>query len=277
MEPAVSRTTHRTQTTNATLSIQRYHICITVHHGIYAGISKPDSLTFTSGLPFDWIPTFCYDKAYKWLMKHSQRHRMVWAQSSSSFLVLTTTGQRLHGKITKNLVKWYEKTYQTCIKTYHAISHVSLTCTQPTCGRGRTHIPYPIESQRISFESCCAGVAVDDETWVETHNICDSLVIVEVSPVPGACIPCEANPLNLICHCKGSRQRGICSHILFVTHVVLKSGDPSEQKPMYNLKYMASKIAGAVKGAHRPKRVKQCLLKEDSSDKEEEEVPRLKR
>ena len=45
---------------------------------------------------------------------------------------------------------------------------------------------------------------------------------------------------------------------------------------MYNLKYMASKIAGAVKGAHRPKRVKQCLLKEDSSDDEEEAAPRLK-
>ena len=35
--------------------------------------------------------------------------------------------------------------------------------------------------------------------------------------------------------------------------------------------------AGAVKGSHPPKRVKQCLLKEDSSDEEEEEVPRLKR
>ena len=93
---------------NDILSISQYHIRITQYRAIYAGISKPDRLTFTSGLPFDWIPTACYTKAHKWLTKHSEKHKMVWARSPSSFLVLTSTGHRLHDKITKDLVKWYE-------------------------------------------------------------------------------------------------------------------------------------------------------------------------
>ena len=36
-----------------------------------------------------------------------------------------------------------------------------------------------------------------------------------------------------------------------------------------------SKINGARKGSHRPKRVKDCLTREDSSDDEVEETPAL--
>ena len=53
-----------------------------------------------------------------------------------------------------------------------------------------------------------------------------------------------------------------------MTHIILRSR-PEEQKPMYNLFYMNSKIKGASKAGKRPKRVKHCLIREDSSDEEE--------
>ena len=129
-------------------------------------------------------------------------------------------------------------------------------------------LTFVIVSHDISFESCAAGMSVPSETWDETCNICECCVIVEESPVPGACVPCDANPIGLICHCKGARKTGICYHILFVTHIILRSR-PEEQKPMYNLFYMNSKIKGASKAGKRPKRVKHCLIREDSSDEEE--------
>ena len=45
---------------------------------------------------------------------------------------------------------------------------------------------------------------------------------------------------------------------------------------MYNLFYMNSKIKGASKAGQRPKRVKHCLIREDSSDEEEAPPPLLK-
>ena len=54
----------------------------------------------------------------------------------------------------------------------------------------------------------------------------------------------------------------------WVTHMILKA-NPAQEKPTFNLKYMNSKIKGASKAAYRPKRVKHCLIREDSSDEEE--------
>ena len=67
----------------------------------------PDALVFTSGLPFDWVPTASYEKAYEWYKKHKPNNKMIHAQSPSSFLVLTAHGLEVYGKITNKLVKWY--------------------------------------------------------------------------------------------------------------------------------------------------------------------------
>ena len=135
-------------------------------------------------------------------------------------------------------------------------------------------MPYRIVSLCIRFESYYAGVSRPGARWKEISNTCHALVMVEVPPVPGACIPCEANPCGFICHCKGGRKTGICYHILLVTHLVFRKQPLQERLPKYNLHYMMGKIAGAKKGSHRPKRVKHCLQKESSSD-EDEDDPRL--
>ena len=129
----------------------------------------------------------------------------------------------------------------------------------------------------ISFESVHAGVSAKGtgEEWDDIVDISTSMVIVQIPTVPGACIPCEANPIGLICGCKGARKCGICYHILLVTHMILRAGgNRAEKKPKHNLTYMNSKIAGAGKGSKQPSKVTHCLLKEDSSDEEEEAVPR---
>ena len=69
----------------------------------------PDKLVFTSGLPFEWISTWSYAKAFEWFNKHNVKtKKMIHAQSPNSFLVLTTHGEHVYGKITNKLVKWYQ-------------------------------------------------------------------------------------------------------------------------------------------------------------------------
>ena len=101
-------------------------------------------------------------------------------------------------------------------------------------------------------------------------------MVVDHPTVPGACIPCVANPIGLVCRCKGSRKTGICYHILFTTHMILKDGPPEGRKPMYNLTYMNQRIEGTKKGAQRPKKVKMCLLREDSDDEKDEGKKKLR-
>ena len=123
------------------------------------------------------------------------------------------------------------------------------------------------------FESCCAGRKPRGvRTFEQLTTICDALTIVEVAVVDGACVPCDANPFNLVCHCKRGRKIGVCSHILFLTHLMMKAGPKDERKAICNIKYAVGEIAGAKRGsAGKPKRVKHCLLREDSD--EEEEAP----
>ena len=106
-------------------------------------------------------------------------------------------------------------------------------------------------------------------------RICESCVLVEEATVPGQCIPCVANPCNLIYRCKGGRKTGICYHILFVTHMIMKDDpNPDNQKRTYNLNYMNSKVAGARRDGKkgRPKRIKHCLMNEDSSDEDDAQL-----
>ena len=83
---------------------------------------------------------------------------------------------------------------------------------------------------RIRFESCYAGISAKGtgEAWKDIADICGALVVVDHPTVPGACVPCEANPIGLVCRCKGARKTGICYHILFTTHMILKDGPPEE-------------------------------------------------
>ena len=57
------------------------------------GISMPDELQMVRELPMDWISTMSYEKAQKWVKMHTPRKQMIYAQSRSSFLVLTTWGE----------------------------------------------------------------------------------------------------------------------------------------------------------------------------------------
>ena len=76
----------------------------------------PDDLTFATGLPLEWVSTGSYAKALKWLNLHDpDKHKMIHAQSSSSFLVLTSAGRDKYKKITKKLIK----KYRNVSNTYH--------------------------------------------------------------------------------------------------------------------------------------------------------------
>ena len=101
--------------------------------------------------------------------------------------------------------------------------------------------------------------------YEQIANIANYLYILEVATEPGACIPCEANPLNLICLCKIGRKVGVCKHLLFTTHVIMARGPPEERKAICNLKYMTSAAGGAKKGKGRAKAITLALQAEPAN------------
>ena len=144
---------------------------------------------------------------------------------------------------------------------YHAVSYCILLY----------HVAYR------RFEMCCAGRKPRGvKTFEQLTGICDALVIVEAAVVESSCMPCDANPYNLLCRCKRGRKLGVCSHIMFVTHLIMKAGPKEDRKAINNLSYVTGQIAESkrAKGAPPPKRVKHCLQK-DSSDEEEEAPAQL--
>ena len=107
-----------------------------------------------------------------------------------------------------------------------------------------------------------------------------SVVVVEVATVPGAVCPCEANPQNLLCRCKGGRKTGICYHILAVTHLIMRALPEDEQLAICNVKDMAQAINKTNKKLHggKQKKPKHCLALDDSDDEaalEERELRRI--
>ena len=92
-----------------------------------------------------------------------------------------------------------------------------------------------------------------------------SLYIVEVATAADECIPCEANPFNLICRCKICRKTGMCKHVLLTTHIIMASRGPEERKAICNLKYMCSKTGGAKKGKGRAKAISLALEREPAN------------
>ena len=83
---------------------------------------------------------------------------------------------------------------------------------------------------RISFESIRKGIRpkAPFHNFESIANIADSLYIVEVATAADECIPCEANPFNLICRCKICRKTGMCKHALLTTHIIMASRGPEE-------------------------------------------------
>ena len=120
---------------------------------------------------------------------------------------------------------------------------------------------------RISFESIRKGIRpkAPFHNFESIANIADSLYIVEVATAADECIPCEANPFNLICRCKICRKTGMCKHILLTTHVIMASRGPEERKAICNLKYMCSKTGGAKKGKGRAKAISLALEREPAN------------
>ena len=98
--------------------------------------------------------------------------------------------------------------------------------------------------------------------------ICSSMYLLYATTDTKACNPCEANPYRLLCKCKGSRKIGICSHILAVTHLLMKK-HPTERLAICNVLYLIKKLA-ADRQAHRPRKARGGLVIEDSSDEEDE-------
>ena len=113
------------------------------------------------------------------------------------------------------------------------------------------------------YDECCNGeLPKGVKDWAYLTAITNSLVIVDEAP-QGSCMPCDANPFNLRCRCKGGRKIGMCSHILVVTHLIMKARPHAERSVEHNVKYMVANVAGH-RPAHRPKKVKHFLLREDS-------------
>ena len=160
-------------------------------------------------------------------------HIMLTSHTSQVAYVLTTAGRKNYGKMSPALVKQYESLLHGSVPKHYRKEKDPLA----------------------NFEKLA--------------NVFASIVKVEVSAMPGGIAPCKANPFDLFCPCKGARKTGICSHILVVTHIMVRDGDEADRKPIYNLKYMMSDI-GERRGRGRGKGAGNCM--QCSSSDEEPEV-----
>ena len=64
------------------------------------GIKMPDELTCTKGLPLDWVPIKMYKDAGKRLEMHTDKKRMVYAHTPTSYLCISEYGIETFGHIT---------------------------------------------------------------------------------------------------------------------------------------------------------------------------------
>ena len=98
-------------------------------------MKMPNQLVFPSGLPFEWLSTRSYAKALEWYNKHNPNTKpMIWAQSPTTFYVLTSHGEGIFKKITKKLVTAYHlcvhtlRPAQLCINAYLFVSCAYQIC-----------------------------------------------------------------------------------------------------------------------------------------------------
>ena len=93
--------------------------------------------------------------------------------------------------------------------------------------------------------------------------------------LPGSpCPPCEGNPAQYVCGCKGCKAYGICSHILAISHI-LKIYNVRHQ--LVSIGKRAAKTAGGNTLKPPPALTRARPREPDSSDEEEERLLELGR
>ena len=103
-------------------------------------------------------------------------------------------------------------------------------------------------------------------------DICNALHFVRPATLKYGCVPCEGNPLELICSCKGCKSYGICSHVLGLNHVLKGFNLRRELATMGKSKALKAGKPEALK-AGRPAKPAPALTREpqtapDSSDED---------
>lgn len=213
-------------------------------------------------LPMSWIHQNQYQAA--WELASNQSKRII-ATDTTTFFVLTKSGLKMHKKITVALVN---------------------RCVSESCDDvSNLYRPYRIPTD-LRIETCIARIrytALDEgerprgiKKFEKLVDICKAIVKVKVAEDPASICPCEANPYDLFCPCKGARKTGICYHILGVTHCIMKALPREEQHTICNVKYMATLIDGKPKKGHRRKKKNpwgHCLQRDDSDEEEDDDVP----
>ena len=233
--------------------------------------TMPDTLLLS--LPMDWIADAQYTKA---LRIATNRAKYVLAKDESTFYVLTTQGRRSHSKITPALVKRCAAVSNVSSPCDIRIRDVSTSFPIRIIPKGDSRISsYRIVSHCIRYESILAGVKPTGikkgiKGFEQLADLCASVVKLTVATDVSSICPCEANPCNLFCPCKGARKIGICNHILAVTHCIMAALPPSEQNPKCNLKYLTSSINKNKKKLKRSGIKPGHCLSRDSEDSDDE-------
>ena len=237
----------------------------TVLNHSFPKIVKRDATTMADvlqlSLPKGWIHRNQYVQALK--LAQAQQKRML-ATDSSTFFVLTSDGLKTHKKITNQLVGQY-------------VSEAILNPYRAHIGPHRMRIVICIAHIRYN-----AMDANEKPRGVKKFEklvaIRAAIVKVTVATDIASICPCEANPYDLFCPCKGARKVGICYHILGVTHCIMRAKAPEEQRALCNLKYMVTVIDPRKKKQGRRKKknpVGHCLEREDGSDGDGDDAPPL--
>ena len=107
--------------------------------------------------------------------------------------------------------------------------------------------------------------------WEKLLEICQGIYLVESTVDTRACLPCDANPYLLTCPCYSGRHKGICSHIIASTHIIMRDHYPMDRQVQFNALYLLKKLC-ASRGAGAPRKPRGGLVVEDSSDEEAAEL-----
>ena len=209
-------------------------------------------------LPKGWIHPNQYVQALKLAKAQQQR---ILPTDDSTFCVLTSDGLKTHKKITHKLVGQYVP---------EAISNAYRFCIGPN------HMRIVVCIAHIRYNAMDAN---EDPRGVKRFEklvaIRAAIVKVTVATDAASICPCEANPYDLFCPCKGARKVGICYHILGVTHCIMRAKPPDEQRAICNLKYMVTRIDSKPKKGHKRKKKNpfgHCLEREDGADGDGEDA-----
>ena len=115
------------------------------------------------------------------------------------------------------------------------------------------------------FKAACSGKKLRKKQSVDQlMKICNAVHVVRSAMADGVLIPhCSANLARLYCTCKGFKQRGICSHVLTITHL-LKLHNVRAKLTSYGISKRAKNLGGYTKG------VRPALVRENPDETCEE-------